>query len=112
MVNFKIKSNTDYLYYSDAGRQFKLIFAPINNDITNSDDKNIPYEDLEELFSAISKGGNSIISTHPHRWCDSAVIYSVKNRIFKAVRFIAKFMMKIPFFKKIMSRYYYLAKKI
>lgn len=112
MVNFKQKHKTDYLYYSDAGRKFKLIFDPINNDVINSDDKNIPYENLDELYTVISKGGNIIISTHPHRWCNSAVIYTLKCGVFKLVKFCAKLLMKIPFCKKIMSRYYYLAKKI
>ena len=40
MVNFKEVRQTEYVYYSDAGRQFKLIFDPITNDIVNSDDKN------------------------------------------------------------------------
>lgn len=112
MVDFKNKTNTDYLYYSDAGRKFKLIFDPINNDVINSDDKNIPYENLDELFTVISKGDNIIISTHPHRWCNRAVIYSLKCGMFKFIKFFAKLLMKIPFCKRIMSRYYYLAKKI
>lgn len=112
MVNFKQKHKTDYLYYSDAGRKFKMIFDPINNDVINSDDKNIPYENLDELFTAISKGDNIIISTHPHRWCNSAVVYSLKCAMFKFIKIFAKLLTKIPFCKKVMSKYYYLAKKI
>lgn len=112
MVNFKEKHNTDYVYFSDAGRKFKMIFDPINNDIVNSDDKNIVYQDLNALLKVIEKDKAYIISTHPHRWSDSAFIYILKATAFKIIKFIAKILMKIPFFKKIMSRYYYLAKKI
>ncbi len=111
MVDFKIKANTEYTYFSDAGRQFKLIYDPINNDVIKSDDKNIGFDSIDELVPYIEKG-NCIVSTHPHRWTDSAKSYLIKMWLFKIVKSIAKIFVKIPFMKKIMSRYYYLAKKI
>lgn len=114
MVDFKNKANTDYVYFSDAGRCFNLIFDPINNDIVKSDDKNIPFENLDKLYSYIEQNNteNFIISTHPHRWLASKIKYVIKSIIFKCVRFVAKLFMKIPIFKRVMSRYYYLAKKL
>lgn len=112
MVNYKEKHQTDYVYFSDAGRKFKMIYDPINNDVVNSDDKNVSYKDLNELFDNLSKEKGNIISTHPHRWTKSTVKYVVKASIFKVVRFIAKILVKIPFMKKFMSRYYHLAKKM
>lgn len=112
MVNFKEAHGTDYTYFSDAGRQFKLIFDPITNDLVPSDDQNIPYENIQALLEAVQQKGSAIISTHPHRWTDSAVRYRVKAVLFRVIKTGAKVLMKIPFFKKIMSRYYYLAKKI
>ncbi len=111
MVDFKEKSKTDYKYYSDAGRKFNLIYDPVNNDIINSDDKNIPYKNLKEVKNAIGEN-NAIISSHPHRYTKSAAKYVIKTAIFKIVRILAKAFAKIPVFKKIMSKYYYLAKKI
>lgn len=110
MVDYKEKYRTDYSYYSDAGRKFKLIFDPINNDIVNSDDKNVPYEDLNALLAALPQ--KAIISTHPHRWTDSAASYMIKEKAFKIIKGAAKLAMKVPGVKKIMSRYYYLAKRI
>ncbi len=110
MVDYKDKYRTDYSYFSDAGRKFKLIFDPINNDIVNSDDKNTPYVDLNALMEALPS--KVIISTHPHRWTDSAASYIVKEKVFKIIKGSAKLAMKVPGIKKIMSRYYYLAKKI
>ncbi len=112
MVNFKEKHNTDYLYFSDAGRHFQLIYDPINNDLVNSDDKNILYKDTEALLGALTPDSGNIISTHPHRWESSAARYVIKTFIFKTVKTTAKILIKIPFMKKLMSRYYYLAKKI
>lgn len=112
MVDFKAKAGTDYLYFSDAGRKFNLIFDPINNDIVSSDDKNVSCDDLDEVMNMISESGNGIISVHPHRWTSCAATYRVKTLVFKTIRFVARKLMKIPVFKKIMGRYYYLAKKI
>lgn len=112
MVNYKEKYHTDYTYYSDAGRKFSTIYDPINNDRVNSEEKNIKYEDLNEVFDAIKSAGNVILSTHPHRWTKSAVEYTIKNSVFKAIKGTAKFLLHIPGMKKILGRYYYLAKKI
>ena len=112
MVDFKDKYHTDYTYYSDAGRKFSLIFDPINNDRVNSDDKNTKYNDLAEVFQAIQKNGNVILSTHPHRWCKSATEYTIKNGVFKFVKGTAKALLHLPGMKKLMGRYYYLAKKL
>lgn len=112
MVDFPEKHHTQYSYYSDAGRRWNLIADPFFNDVVNSDDQNVPYDDLDQLFTALSADGRAIVSTHPHRWTDSASSYLVKEKAFKAIKTVAKAMMKIPVFKRIMSRYYYLAKKI
>ncbi len=115
MVDFKqkAKGTTDYLYFSDAGRRFQYIYDPITNDITPSDDKNIPFDTPEELMAYVKdQKANAIISTHPHRWVRSKIKYLIKTAIFKTVRAVAKLLMKIPFMKKFMSRYYYLAKKL
>ena len=111
MVNFKCMRETDYTYYSDAGRQFKMIYDPLNNDIVNSDDKNIIYEDLDAVLSSFD-GQNVLISTHPHRWTKSMIVYGFKTAIFKMIKAVAKMLVKIPFMKKFMSKYYYLAKKL
>jgi len=112
MVNYP-KITIKYDYYSDAGRKFNLIYDPVNNDIIKSDDKNKPYKNLDVLCDELLKSKNNfIISTHPHRWMTSSLKYIFKDLVFKTVKFIAKLFMQIPFFKKIMSKYYYLAKKI
>lgn len=113
MVNFKEKANTEFLYFSDAGRRFQQIYDPINNDIVKSDDKNIPFSNLELLFQHIKQVDCScIISTHPHRWMKNQVAYVIKDIMFKTIRRVAKILVYIPFMKKVMSKYYYLAKKI
>ncbi|MBE6944153.1 MAG: hypothetical protein E7453_07860 [Ruminococcaceae bacterium] len=112
MVNYPAAYETEYLYFSDAGRIFKRIYDPINNDVIDCEEKNIPYEDLTALQKALDQEKGNIISIHPHRWTASAIKYVIKNSIFKTAKFVAKILMRIPCFKKLMSKYYYLAKKI
>ena len=61
---------------------------------------------------SLNGGMGNIISTHPHRWTGSAMKYVIKNAIFKIVKAVAKLIIKIPFLKRLLSRFYYLAKKI
>ncbi|MBQ8228030.1 MAG: hypothetical protein IJZ88_03360 [Clostridia bacterium] len=112
MVNFKEQISTDYLYFSDAGRRFNLIYDPINNDIIKSDDKNIPFENLQSLTGGLSHEIGNIISIHPHRWMNSALKFVVKSFVFKILKAVAKTLEKVPVLNRIMSKYYYLAKKI
>ena len=112
MVNLKNDVPTDFVYFSDAGRVFKMIYDPLNNDIVNSDDKNITYKNLDELIEALDFSKGIIVSTHPHRWCSSAIGYMIKTYMFKIVRATAKIVVRVPLAKRIVSRYYYLAKKI
>ena len=111
MVNFHTSVPTEYRYFSDAGRQFKWIYDPFENDIVNSDDRNIAYEDTEALFAALDQEGGNIISIHPHRWMKSAWRVICKDVLFKCVKTAAKIAMKVPFLRKFMEKYYYIAKK-
>ena len=111
MVNYKENVPTDYLYFSDAGRRFQLIYDPINNDIVNSDHRNVGYDGLDEIKEHICRE-SCIVSIHPHRWTALAIQNQMRTGFFKIIKSAAKLLIKIPFFKKIMSRYYHLAKKI
>lgn len=112
MVNFKSKYDTEYKYYSDSGRNFKLIYDPINNDIIDSDDKNILYKNLEKLLDTIMSESRIIISIHPHRWTKFAVVDILREKIFKFIRSCAKILEQNSFCKRLMNKYYFLAKRI
>lgn len=113
MVNFPEKSGGPYTYISDAGMGFKIIYDPIRNDIVDTEDKNILLEDLSAVRRYIDNGDESmILSTHPHRWQKNIVFAATKRYIFLSIKAFAKLLIKIPFFKRLMVKYYYLAKKI
>ncbi len=113
MVDFQVKADTVYKYYSDAGWGFKLIYDPINDDRVDSSGSNIGFGDLDELYREIERSTiGCFISTHPHRWTSSAYSQAARAAAFRVVKGLARTAMKIPAAKRIMSRYYYLAKKI
>jgi hypothetical protein len=113
MVNFPEKLKGTYTYISDAGMGFKIIHDPIHNDIVDTEDKNIFLGDLSAVKRYIDDGDKSILlSTHPHRWQRNIVIAATKKYMFLFIKAFAKLLMKIPFLKRLMEKYYYLAKKI
>lgn len=112
MVNYKEAICREYSYFSDAGRGFQKIYDPLNNDLIDTEKKNIPFEDLETLFDYLNfDKENVIISIHPHRWCKSLIGYRSQKYIFFCVRKIAKISMKFPLIKGLFEKYYFLAKK-
>lgn len=112
MVNFKDRIGKEYQYISDAGYGWKIISDPENNDIINSEDKDVRLEVLENVLDEIDKCDRIIISTHPHRWQNNEFNAKMKDSIFTLIKKLAKLGLKIPLTKKIMEKFYFLAKKI
>jgi|GEM_PF-887747 len=112
MVNFKVKANVNYDYISDSGYGWKIIFSPENNDVIDTTDKDIVLKNHKEVLNFITSKKSIVISTHPHRWSKSYLRAKLKQILFFSIKKIAKTLYRIPFLKKIMSRFYYLAKKI
>jgi len=112
MVNFKSRIDKNYKYISDAGYGWKIILDPENNDIIKSDDKDIILANLDEVVDVMKSGNSVIVSIHPHRWYSNIVIAKAKNITFKFIKATVKFVLKVPFMKKMMGKFYYLAKKI
>lgn len=112
MVNYKEKINLGYKYVSDAGFGFKLIFDPINNDIEKNSYNDIVLSNLISVKKFLDLNESMILSIHPHRWSNNYISAILKTYFFKVIRFTTKIFMKIPIIKKILSKFYFLAKKI
>ena len=112
MVNFGEARGTSYAYYSDAGRRFKRIYDPLTNDLTDSSDKDIPYDTLTALLGAVTAGGSHIVSVHPHRWTASALVSRGRAAAFRVIRAVARCLAHIPFVRRWMAKHYDLAKKL
>jgi len=104
------KLDYNYKYISDAGYGFKEIVNIKDNDLKNNGDKNI--DNYKELLKILDKKQPTILSTHPHRWQKSAIRFLYSVYLFKVLRFSARKLSSVVFLKKIISKYYYLAKKI
>lgn len=111
MVDYKTRININYKYISDAGYKWKVIFDPETNDITDSEDKNVCLDNLDNVFNFIKKEKAVILSTHPHRWYKNKTNAFLKDGLFRLIKKFAKFAIKIPMVKKIMEKFYFLAKK-
>lgn len=110
VVDLPNRVDYNYTYISDAGYGFKEIVNISDNDIKNTGD--IDIENHKELLKLINLKNNVIISTHPHRWEKNSLIFMKNVYLFRVLRIIARTLSKIPILKNIISRYYYLAKKI
>lgn len=110
VVQGKEKIMREYAYVSDAGYEFKIIGDIANNDIVISEDTSI--RSIDDMFNLVNMHGAIIISTHPHRWTSSILQANLIKARFVLIRKIAIFIAKSNFLKKIISKFYYLAKKI
>jgi len=99
-----------YTYISDAGYGWKEIANIESNDIKNSGD--IDLGDYNHLLKFIKEKNRVILSTHPHRWEKSYIKALFNLYRFKTLRFVARRLSSIPFLKKVMSKFYFLAKKV
>ena len=115
MVDFSRKSGQEYVYISDAGMGFKIIFDPLFNDIIPSDDKNMPLGNLDNVLNNIKESAQGtcyIVSSHTHRYNSSALKASIRIGFFKVIRVVGKTLYKVPFLKNILSHFYFIQKKL
>jgi len=108
VVHLPDKIDNGYTYISDAGYIFQEIGNIHNNDSVNTGDMKIE----NNLVDYLQTKERIILSTHPHRWEKSKLKFVLKVYVFRVVRSIAKKLARVSFLKKIMSKYYYLAKKV
>ena len=111
VVNPEKFINQKMIYISDAGYGWKKISNISNNDKIQTVDEKI--DGLDNIVSLIKEGSKTvIISTHPHRWRKSVFFAFINKNIFFIIRYITKKLIKISILNKILSKFYYLAKKI
>jgi hypothetical protein len=102
MVNFMSKICQEYIYVSDAGMSFKEILNP-----------RLPYSDTKEIGGIYqvlnlllgNPDTSFIISSHPHRYNKYYYIAILRKRLFKTVRFFAKPLLRITFFREFIFKH-------
>ena len=100
----------NYTYISDAGYGFKKVVNIETNDIKNNGD--VKINNYSELVKILCSSDNLILSTHPHRWVSNEFRFWLNIYVFKVLRFLAKKAFQLPLLKRVISKYYFLAKKI
>ncbi|MEO1958048.1 MAG: hypothetical protein ABGX23_00690 [Nautiliaceae bacterium] len=106
VVNFKEEVG-DFIYISDVGYQWQIIPSPHTADINPQKTIKTSYEEMLNL----AKKNSLIISSHPHRYFNTKVEAYFKHGVFNIIKNIAKIFYKTPLGKKILSKFYYLAKR-
>jgi len=106
VVNFKEKIG-DFIYISDVGYQWQIIPSPESADI--KEEKNILI-DYDKIIS-LAKTNSLIVSSHPHRYFKYKLEAELKFFIFEIIKKNAKLIYKTEFGKKIINKFYFLAKK-
>lgn len=111
VLNFPQKPGKQNFYISDAGYGWKLI-----SDIANNDKKDakpdINLKGFDEIIKIINKSNSVIISTHPHRWHRYSIVARFRIFLFIVLRTTARLLMKVPFIKKLLGKFFYFAKKL
>jgi hypothetical protein len=106
VVNFKEEVG-DFIYISDVGYQWQIIKNPETADISESKNIKVDYK----IMLNLAKENSLIISSHPHRYFDTKLEAYSKQVIFNVIKKVAKSFYKTPLGKKILSKFYYLAKR-
>jgi hypothetical protein len=99
-----------YRYISDTGYGWRAIANIADNDIANHGD--ISLAGTEGLFELLKSEKRVILSTHPHRWESSSMQAYFNLYRFKVLRWTANTLAVIPPLKWLMSKFYFLAKKV
>lgn len=96
------------LYISDVGYSFKEII-----DISSTDQKNLHKSKSIDINTKLYKHFDKtiVISTHPHRWTKFSISFILKKYFFVLSRNIARYLYKVPIFKFIISKFFFLARK-
>ncbi|AIT10013.1 hypothetical protein LO80_08540 [Candidatus Francisella endociliophora] len=110
VVHLPSKLDSSYTYISDAGFGWKKIVNISDNDISNKGD--IHLKSNCELKKIICSDSRVILSTHPHRWYRNKFKFLLNVCFFKFIKTLARIMLKTPVLKKIVSKYYYLSRRI
>lgn len=109
VVQGKEKIGRDYTYVSDAGYGFKIISDITDNDKAPS--KDVPLGSVDEVLMLISQHDAVVISTHPHRWSSNPFLADLVKARFILIRKLATFASKSKLLKRLISKFYFMAKK-
>jgi len=98
----------NFVYITDAGYSWYLVGSIGDNDKCDAPDTKIQDLNLE-IENNLQV---CVISSHPHRWRKYLLYSVVQKVVFIFIRRFAKWLSKNRYLNKLMSKFYWLAKKI
>lgn len=116
VVDYSQHTQHKYQYISDVSYRWNIITLPETNDL-HPEVENVKVGGFDSLFALLSSGesagGSSfVISTHPHRWRESALAIYTKIAVFRVVRSAVMAVKHVPGVSMLLNKFYFLAKKI
>ena len=99
----------DCIYISDAGYSFNQIL-----NISGKNKENMHASkpiDINNIAN-LCKFNPVVISTHPHRWPKYASTFLYRKYFFMLLKQVARYLYKIPIFRNVITRFFFLARKI
>lgn len=94
-------------YITDAGYSWFLVGA-----IDNNDRQRVPDIEISDVKCYLNKSSTlTVLSTHPHRWRNLTLQFLVQKGMFIMLRTVAKFLAKNIILRRVLSKFYWLAKK-
>jgi hypothetical protein len=111
VVNFRDRIGIDFLYVSDVGYGWKLIDDIERNDLPGCS-RETPLGGPADIVARLKQGGSMIVSVHPHRWQSGSLAAFCRIASFRAAKRTAVLLTRVPILKRVLSKFFYLAKHI
>lgn len=109
-ITFPDMVESDYVYVSDAGYGYS--YRDAKSTRTDATEELLPLESEDDIFKMIQDGQSMIISTHSHRYFRFGFITSLRKSLFRMAKFVSKLLYKTKLGKYLISKAYFIAKKI
>lgn len=112
VVDYSRHITHKYKYISDVSYRWNIITLPETNDLHPEVD-NVKIGGFTKLTNLVQTSDECfIISTHPHRWKESAMAIYTKIVMFRVIRAIVMTIKNVPGINTLLNKFYFLAKKI
>lgn len=112
VVDYSQHTQHKYEYISDVSYRWNIITLPETNDL-HPEVENVKIGGFTNLTDLMQRSDECfIISTHPHRWKESAIAIYAKIVIFRVIRTLVMAIKNIPGINTLLNKFYFLAKKI
>ena len=99
-----------YLYITDA--KYSYFYRDAQTTKTDATEELIPLNGQDEIISRIKDGNSMVISTHTHRYFSFVLFERIRIYLYKIIKIVSRILYKTSMGKRVINKFYYLAKKI